>query len=69
MLNRLRAEGWPQDLLDMMYMDEGLKAWAKSGENSEEKAEEIVHKDSNGAVIEAGDTVVLTKDLNVKGPT
>ncbi|MDT0690035.1 PhnA domain-containing protein [Salegentibacter sp. F188] len=67
MLNRLRAEGWPQDLLDMMYMDEKLKAWAKSGENSDAKSEEIVHKDSNGAVIEAGDTVVLTKDLNVKG--
>ncbi|MDT0650192.1 PhnA domain-containing protein [Autumnicola edwardsiae] len=67
MLNRLRAEGWPQDLLDMMYMDEDLKAWAKSGESSDEKAEEIVHKDSNGVVIEAGDTVVLTKDLNVKG--
>ncbi|WP_339653117.1 alkylphosphonate utilization protein [uncultured Salegentibacter sp.] len=27
----------------------------------------MVHKDSNGAVIETGDTVVLTKDLNVKG--
>jgi protein PhnA len=68
MLTRLKAEGWPQDLLDMMYMEDELKAFAKSQLISEENnTEEIVHKDSNGAVIEAGDTVVLTKDLNVKG--
>ncbi len=66
MLNRLRNEGWPQDLLDMMYMEEEVKKWAKAG-IQEEKAEEAVHKDSNGVILEAGDTVVLTKDLNVKG--
>jgi len=26
-----------------------------------------VHKDANGATLEAGDSVVLIKDLNVKG--
>lgn len=68
MLSRLKNEGWPQDLLDMMYMEEELKTFAKSQMVSEESTtSEIVHKDSNGAVIEAGDTVVLTKDLNVKG--
>lgn len=66
MLNRLRNEGWPQDLLDMMYMEEDVKQWAKAG-IQEEKSEETIHKDSNGAILEAGDTVVLTKDLNVKG--
>ena len=55
-------------LLDMMYMEEELKAFAKSQLVSEENTTaEIIHKDSNGAVIEAGDTVVLIKDLNVKG--
>ncbi|WP_282017506.1 PhnA domain-containing protein [Salegentibacter mishustinae] len=68
MLTKLKAEGWPQDLLDMMYMEEDLKAFAKSQLVSEENTTaEIIHKDSNGAVIEAGDTVVLIKDLNVKG--
>ncbi len=67
MLSRLKSEGWPQDLLEMMYMEEEVKEWAKAGIKSENTAEEIVHKDSNGAVLEAGDTVVLTKDLNVKG--
>ena len=68
MLTKLKAEGWPQDLLDMMYMEDDLKALAKSQLVSEEKTTaEIIHKDINGAIIEAGDTVVLTKDLNVKG--
>lgn len=68
MLTRLKDEGWPQDLLDMMYMEDDLKAFAKSQMVSEEDTNlKIIYKDSNGAVIEAGDTVVLTKDLNVKG--
>jgi len=49
-------------------MEDELKAFAKSQLVSEENiTTEVVHKDSNGAVIEVGDTVVLTKDLNVKG--
>ncbi len=67
MLNRLKAEGWPQDLLDMMYMDDGVKEWATAGEKSGGGNNSLDHRDSNGAVIEAGDTVVLIKDLNVKG--
>ncbi len=67
MLNRLKAEGCPQDLLDMMYMEDEVKTWAKAGIQEQKPEKTIVHKDSNGAVIEAGDTVVLTKDLNVKG--
>jgi len=66
MLNRLRGEAWPQDLLDMLYLDEETKAWAQAGAAvfTEEK---VVHKDSNGAILEAGDTVVLIQDLKVKG--
>lgn len=30
MLNRLRSEGWPQDLLDMLYLDEDIMARAKA---------------------------------------
>ena len=67
MLSRLRAEGWPQDLLDMLYLDDDLLTWAQStgeGINDEDK---VIHKDSNGAVLETGDTVTLIKDLTVKG--
>lgn len=67
MLTRLRSEGWPQDLLDMLYLDEDILAWAKAIEEDTEEDDKIIHKDSNGAVLEAGDSVVLIKDLNVKG--
>lgn len=68
-LNSLRSEGWPQDLLDMLYLDEVTLAWAKevSAEPIVETDEVIIHKDSNGSVLLPGDTVVLIKDLDVKG--
>lgn len=67
MLNRLRAEGWPQDLLDMMYLDDETLAWAQATGDHLSEDEVVRHLDSNGAVLEAGDTVTLIKDLNVKG--
>src|SRR5690554_4159888 len=30
MLNQLRGEGWPADLIDMMYLEKEDLAWAKS---------------------------------------
>ena len=67
MLNRLRGEGWTQDLLDMMYLEDDLLKWAaETGEGIAED-DKIKHVDSNGTPLETGDTVVLIKDLNVKG--
>jgi|SRR5690554_932736 len=66
MLNRLKSEGWPQDLLDMMYLEDDVKEWAKAG-IEEEKGDAVIHRDSNGVILEAGDSVVLIKDLKVKG--
>ncbi len=65
MLDKLKGEGWPMDLLDMIYLDDEELAWAKQGVDSGEEA--IVHRDSNGAILQAGDTVTIIKDLNVKG--
>lgn len=67
MLTRLSTEGWPQDLLDMLYLDEDTLAWAKASGEGASDEDAVKHIDSNGAVLEAGDTVTLTKDLNVKG--
>ena len=67
MLHRLRAEGWPQDLLDMMYLEEDEREWAKATGDAEDKSKRLVHRDSNGNVLQAGDSVVLIKDLKVKG--
>ena len=67
MLNRLSHEGWPQDLLDMLYLEDDILTWAKAGEENNESEDKMIHTDSNGAVLEAGDTITLIKDLNVKG--
>jgi len=67
MLTRLSAEGWPQELLDMLYLDDDTLAWARAGAEGSGDEQTVKHVDSNGAVLEAGDTVTLIKDLNVKG--
>jgi len=67
MLNRLKNEGWTQDLLDMIYLEDDVLKWAASTGEADDESEAIIHKDANGALLENGDTVVLTKDLNVKG--
>lgn len=67
LLHRLKAEGWPQDLLDMLYLDDETLAWAKATGEDQDENDVIKHLDSNGAVLATGDTVVLTKDLVIKG--
>ncbi|WP_417227953.1 PhnA domain-containing protein [Amphritea sp.] len=67
MLNRLRGEGWPQDLLDMLYLDDETALWAKATGDHLDDSEKVIHRDSNGAILTAGDNVVLIKDLDVKG--
>ncbi len=67
MLSRLRGEGWPQDLLDMMYLEEDVLEFAKSTGEGEDEADKVIHRDVNGVILQAGDSVVLIKDLKVKG--
>ena len=63
MLARLKNH----DLLDMMYLDEEALEWAKATGEGEDEEGKIVHKDSNGNLLFDGDSVVLIKDLDVKG--
>ena len=67
MLKRLSAEGWPQELLDMLYLDESTQAWAQATVEGASDEVGIKHVDSNGTVLNAGDAVTLIKDLPVKG--
>jgi protein PhnA len=67
MLNRLRGESWAVDAIDMLYFDEEMMAWAKSTGDHENSSEVELHKDCNGTLLQNGDTVVLTKTLDVKG--
>lgn len=62
-LNKLKNEGWPNDLLEMMYLEEETRKWAEAGITSSDTK----HVDSNGVELQTGDSVVLIKDLKVKG--
>ena len=66
-LNALKSEGWAQDLLEMLYLEDDVKAWAEAGAADDEDESEEATIDSNGATLNAGDTVTLIKDLVVKG--
>lgn len=67
MLTRLRTEGWPQDLLDMLYLDEETLTWARATGEGETDNDEDKRIDCNGVVLKAGDTITIIKDLDVKG--
>ncbi|MEN3323264.1 PhnA domain-containing protein [Mariniflexile soesokkakense] len=67
MLQRLRNEGWPKDLIDMMYLNDEALALARATGEHEDEDNKIIHRDVNGVILEAGDSVVLIKDLKVKG--
>ncbi|WP_037227801.1 alkylphosphonate utilization protein [Roseobacter sp. GAI101] len=59
-LKRLDTD-WARDLLEQLYLDDETQSWADN------VAAPTDHKDSNGVPLASGDTVVLIKDLPVKG--
>lgn len=69
MLNRLRNESWAAEQLEMLYLDDEKLTWAKATGDHENDGSVDLHKDCYGAVLNNGDTVVLTKSLDVKGST
>lgn len=66
-LNRLKNESWAAEALDILYLDEETLAWAKALGEPDEPTERVEHKDSLGNVLQNGDSVVITKTLDVKG--
>lgn len=69
MLNRLKNETWAAEQLDMLYLDDENLAWAKAAGDEDDDGSVDLHKDSNGAILQNGDNIVLTKSLDVKGST
>ena len=67
LLTRLSSEGWPQDLLDMLYLDDDALAWAQATGEGVADSDKVIHKDCNGTILNNGDNVVITKDLTIKG--
>lgn len=67
MLNRFRNESWAAESLDMLYLDDEKLAWAKATGDHDNDGSVDLHRDANGAQLKSGDTIVLTKSLDVKG--
>jgi len=64
-LKSISHEPWAQDLLDSLYLEDDIQAWAD--ESITEIEEKIPTKDSNGTILNQGDNVTIIKDLDVKG--
>ena len=60
-LHRLADHDWARDLSDQLWLEDETRAWADN------IPADFEHKDSNGVALAQGDTVVLIKDLPVKG--
>ncbi len=69
MAYRLLTKLGAQDQLDMLYLEDDVKAWAEEGLVEEgleaENAEPV--RDANGTILVEGDSVSIIKDLVVKG--
>lgn len=61
LLNKLAR----QDLLEMMYLEEAEQSWLDKALNAD--ANKFVYRDANGVELKAGDSIVILKDLEVKG--
>lgn len=59
-LSALPGEDWAAEALESVEFPENVVAWATGGEA-------VVHKDAFGNELAAGDNVLLTQNLNVKG--
>ena len=54
-----------QDMVEMMYLEEDELKLAEQAVNAE--ANKVVFRDANGVELHAGDSIVILKDLDVKG--
>ncbi len=64
MAYRILTKLGSQDMVDMMYLEPEVLEWAKNGL---EKEEVEPTRDSNGTILNEGDSVTIIKDLVVKG--
>ena len=58
----VKDQEWANEILTSVELDETVVTWAESAYQVAAK-----HLDSNGTILENGDTIVLTQQLNVKG--
>ena len=63
MLNQLKGEGWPEELLEMLYIEDDIKKWAMAGQ----RVVDGPTLDSNGVAFAVGDTAIMIKDVFITG--
>lgn len=61
-LTALPEEEWAAEVLESVDFGEDIVAWAVGN-----RSENVAHKDAFGNALAAGDNVLLTQNLNVKG--
>jgi len=54
-----------QDMVEMMYLEEDELKLAEQAVNA--AANKVIFRDANGVELNAGDSIVILKDLDVKG--
>ncbi|MBL7765530.1 MAG: PhnA domain-containing protein [Chitinophagaceae bacterium] len=69
MLHKLKQLDWVPDLLDIAYLEDDVMEWAKASGDDKNPDAGVKHLDSNGNLLQDGDSVVLIKTLEVKGAT
>jgi protein PhnA len=72
LLKRFQKQAWAKDLLEQMYLDDGMQQWAESvnldnEQTPDDEGGNAPTIDSFGAALISGDSVCIVKDLNVKG--
>ena len=60
-----QSEGWAQELLETLFLEDEVQTWAEAVQQAADA--QVKHLDAHGAVLLAGNTVTLIKDLDVKG--
>lgn len=63
LLQQLKGEGWPDELLEILYIEEDVKKWAMAGLRLVDEPT----LDINGTPLAVGDSAIMTKDIFVTG--
>jgi protein PhnA len=64
LLMQFNQQNWAQEALEIMFMEDEARDWAETEAITDDIEPTL---DANGAVLNAGDSVVIIKDLDVKG--
>lgn len=64
-MGQLQSLNWALEAIESVYLDEPLIELVNAEAGL--VAAEVIHKDSYGVILETGDTVILTQNLNIKG--